>query len=82
MALITCADCSTEVSDQAKACPKCGRPVAKVEQEKKTSPLVYAGLAVAVIGGLMWVMHYGVFGILVAIAGGAMYLVGVLSPSK
>jgi type II secretory pathway pseudopilin PulG len=29
MALIVCPDCSTQVSDQAMACPKCGRPTAR-----------------------------------------------------
>jgi DNA-directed RNA polymerase subunit RPC12/RpoP len=29
MALVTCPECGTEVSDQAKACPKCGAPVGK-----------------------------------------------------
>ena len=29
MALITCPDCGTEVSDQAPACPKCARPLEK-----------------------------------------------------
>jgi predicted RNA-binding Zn-ribbon protein involved in translation (DUF1610 family) len=29
MPLVTCPDCGTEVSDQAPACPKCGRPTAK-----------------------------------------------------
>jgi DNA-directed RNA polymerase subunit RPC12/RpoP len=28
MALITCPECGSEVSDQAKACPKCGHPIA------------------------------------------------------
>ena len=27
MALITCPDCKNSVSDQAPACPKCGRPI-------------------------------------------------------
>lgn len=31
MALITCLDCSKDISSLAKACPQCGRPV-KVEQ--------------------------------------------------
>ena len=29
MALITCKDCRTQHSDEAKACPKCGKPVGK-----------------------------------------------------
>jgi hypothetical protein len=28
MALITCPDCSNEVSDKAASCPKCGHPIA------------------------------------------------------
>jgi uncharacterized paraquat-inducible protein A len=27
MALIICPDCSTSVSDRAKVCPSCGRPI-------------------------------------------------------
>ncbi len=30
MALLACPDCNSEVSDQAPACPKCGRPIAGV----------------------------------------------------
>ena len=29
MALINCAECKTEVSDKAEACPKCGSPIQK-----------------------------------------------------
>ena len=29
MPLIKCPDCSTQVSDQAEACPSCGYPIAK-----------------------------------------------------
>lgn len=29
MALITCDECNTEVSDKAEACPKCGAPIQK-----------------------------------------------------
>ncbi len=28
MALVTCPDCSTEISTKAEACPKCGRSLA------------------------------------------------------
>lgn len=35
MALILCPDCNTEVSDVAERCPKCGRPIAKKEINKK-----------------------------------------------
>jgi uncharacterized membrane protein YdbT with pleckstrin-like domain len=39
MALIQCPECGTEVSTQAKACPKCGYPVAeKVAAEQSANP--------------------------------------------
>jgi hypothetical protein len=31
MALINCPDCEAEVSDQAEACPKCARPLARTK---------------------------------------------------
>ncbi len=34
MALLNCPDCGTEVSDAAPNCPKCNRPMAKVERSK------------------------------------------------
>ena len=40
MALIKCKECANEVSDQAKACPKCGAPVKLdkvIPDKKKTS---------------------------------------------
>jgi hypothetical protein len=51
MPLITCPDCSAEVSDAAPACPKCGRPMVaapvapKGRVEAKT---VHAGIGVLV----------------------------------
>ena len=41
MALINCPECSTEVSDRAPTCPKCGSPIAIKEQQsvKPTAPV-------------------------------------------
>jgi hypothetical protein len=36
MPLITCPDCSTEVSDAAPACPKCARPMPKAVKPEET----------------------------------------------
>jgi TM2 domain-containing membrane protein YozV len=36
MALISCAECSKEISDKAAACPHCGAPVASVAQSGPT----------------------------------------------
>ena len=42
MALINCPECSTEVSDRAPTCPKCGSPIAIKEQHsaKTTAPII------------------------------------------
>lgn len=33
MALISCPDCNTQVSDMAPACTKCGRPIGAAAKE-------------------------------------------------
>ena len=38
MGLITCPDCSKEVSDKAAACPNCGSPINKLNQSSSTEP--------------------------------------------
>lgn len=59
MALITCPDCNTEMSDQAPACPKCGRPrqvaVAPtvIEQTGKGWKKVQLWGALAFFGGVV-----------------------------
>ena len=37
MALIQCAECKKEVSDQAESCPHCGFPIKKKQEEKEYS---------------------------------------------
>jgi hypothetical protein len=37
MALVTCSDCSKEMSSDAPACPHCGKPNAAVAKKKSTS---------------------------------------------
>jgi len=49
MALITCPDCSNQVSDSAPSCPKCGRPVTKPLLQRN----VGCGTIVLVIAGLI-----------------------------
>lgn len=48
MALIKCEDCGKEVSDQAKSCPNCGRPICVTQEESK---LIVYGLSQMLIGG-------------------------------
>jgi rRNA maturation endonuclease Nob1 len=46
MALITCSECRTEISDQALVCPKCGAPKIALPPKKKKSA----------IGSLLWAL--------------------------
>lgn len=48
MSLITCADCSKQISSAAAACPHCGAPIAS---GKPQSNPVMAGLVVGGIAG-------------------------------
>ena len=69
MALISCPECSTSVSDKAIACPKCGCPIAKptasaTSTERTTAPAttvvtVSKSRGVYIILGLL----FGVLGI-------------------
>jgi hypothetical protein len=61
MALVRCADCGTEVSDQATACPRCGRPIAatvpaspqpSTPPRKKTSRATWGCLILIILGAL------------------------------
>lgn len=61
MALIECPECSTEVSDQADACPKCAYPIARpatgkvqtVEQTGKKFKLQTILSILMIIGGIV-----------------------------
>lgn len=55
MALISCTECSKEISELAVACPGCGAPVSKTRsasanEKKKTSKSTWAVLAAIIIG--------------------------------
>jgi hypothetical protein len=60
MALMTCPDCLSEVSDRATACPKCARPLTPavaardVSGSRASSTLVFAGVGFLVGMGLVW----------------------------
>lgn len=53
MALITCPDCSKEFSDQAKACPNCGRP-SKAAQIQSTNQLNQLSWVLAGVGVVLY----------------------------
>ena len=48
MALIRCPDCGVAVSDRAKACPKCGRPVETWEGDCRA--FEWLGICLALVG--------------------------------
>lgn len=59
MPLITCPDCSKEVSDLAPACPSCGRPMQDPPKPKKKNRALAAtlnvlGLTGIILGVLTW----------------------------
>jgi hypothetical protein len=60
MALTTCPDCKAEVSDQATACVKCGRPITTPEREaKKEASQQAVGQLITVLivlVGLWWLV--------------------------
>ena len=65
MALITCPECGTTISDQADRCPKCGFPMQKYDQSgnsavtpsklksKNFMTLLICGLVILIIGAIM-----------------------------
>lgn len=50
MALLKCPDCGKEFSDQAAACPNCGRPNAPREAPKKAGCATWGCLTIIVLG--------------------------------
>ena len=52
MALTKCGDCGTEVSMEAKACPKCGRPMVRGAPWRLIGLLVILALVLAWVGAL------------------------------
>src|SRR5262245_27946129 len=51
MALTTCPDCKSQVSDRAPSCPKCGRPISAITVEQtgkrwKAAELLFAMLTI------------------------------------
>lgn len=71
MALVTCRDCGAQVSNQAPACPKCGRPMAAVKTAGDTTLRRNRGCADLLILGpvLLAVAGAIIFGIVKACGG-------------
>jgi len=45
--LKTCPDCKSQVSDRAPHCPKCGRPIAERDKQRKQAIILIAALVMA-----------------------------------
>jgi type IV pilus assembly protein PilA len=71
MALVTCPDCGTQVSDQAAACLKCGRPLHAPQagwQQQQQRPQPKKGMGVgaiiAIVAALLIIPVIGIFAVL------------------
>jgi len=82
MALVSCKECASEVSDKAASCPKCGAPIAGAQGAEPTAaPLVAkresksemagVGCLIQVVGlAVIWIWPIGtVFGVVLLIYG-------------
>ena len=88
MALVTCPDCQTQLSDAAAACPKCGRPMAVTmpTAPSRTYGLLIFGVVLIVlgVGGFVLSDTTGGFflalgGVILVVAGIVMAIVGLVT---
>lgn len=52
MALVSCNECGSEISDKAAACPKCGNPMG-IEAPKATKVKADVGYNIVLVGGIV-----------------------------
>lgn len=57
MALVTCPDCKTEISSDAKACPKCGRAKPGMPTSRKVLLVLLLATALFAVWAWNWVKH-------------------------
>jgi hypothetical protein len=81
MALITCVDCNSQISDAAPACPKCGRPVRSPARVGKggTSVPTFAGIGLIGLGVYLFFASNAMLG---AVIGGFGCVIVVLLSRK
>ena len=62
MALINCPECGKEISDEAKTCPNCGKPLKKPKEKKKVNKkaviICAVIMSIMVIGGSIGFSFY------------------------
>ena len=82
MALAKCPECSSDISDQAEACPKCGHPL--VRNKKGRSGSAFLSILLGI--GACWLWFgphwYFIFPMASAIFGAVLLLNGVIQYSK
>lgn len=87
MALITCPDCQSQVSDLSPACPKCGRPIRPQTIEatgKSWKATQFVGILVFFAGFFVWALALAVPDLrrvgppagIAAVLGFAAYIIG------
>lgn len=59
MAMINCKDCNAEISDEAKSCPKCGRPVGFFDPlPGSVSVALGTAISIAIACGAVWFFFF------------------------
>lgn len=53
MALIKCAECGTDISNQAPTCPKCGAPLSVAAPKPKTRSRIWLWIFVVIVVGII-----------------------------
>ncbi len=87
MPLVTCRDCGSQVSDQALACPKCGRPMTQARPgPPKTTLTKPAGCFLQLVALFLMLSGLGLcieggsggwfFGVLLIVGGVWLFIVG------
>lgn len=54
MSLIQCPDCNSKVSDEARACPSCGRPIKESSSERAPLSSVFSLISAAALLAFVW----------------------------
>lgn len=56
MALINCPECGKEISDEAKTCPNCGKPLRKPKEKKKINKKAVIIISAIIVIGIIVVV--------------------------
>lgn len=79
MAMVTCKECSKELSSEALACPSCGKPQEaklKKERHKKRSNVQGAGCLLIIVGILLMMLS-PIVGTIALAAGVVVLVIGL-----